>query len=68
MLRGGVRALAERYAMAYEAYPPIVVTGGDAKLLFGDDELIDRIVPNLTLLGIRIACERALGVAEDDDE
>lgn len=68
MLRGAVRALAERYAIAYEAYPPVVVTGGDAKLLFEDDELIDRIVPNLTLLGIRIACERALGEAADEED
>lgn len=68
MLRGGVRALAERYAIAYGAYPPIVATGGDAKALFEHDELIDRIVPNLTLLGIRIACERALSGREEDDE
>ena len=67
MLRGGVRALAERYAIAYEAYPPIIATGGDAKLLFEEDELIDRIVPNLTLLGIRIACERAFAPQEDDE-
>lgn len=55
-IRGLVRALAERYAEAYEAYPPIVATGGDAALLFEGDDLIDRIVPDLTLMGIEAAC------------
>ena len=32
-----------------------IATGGDARVLFGDDELIDRIVPDLTLLGIGAA-------------
>ena len=60
-IRGLVRALAERYAEAYEAYPPIVVTGGDAAILFDGDELIDRIVPDLTLMGIETACRLTLG-------
>lgn len=68
MLRGAVRTLAERYAIAYEAYPPAIVTGGDARLLFEHDELVDRIVPNLTLLGIRIACERALGAPDSEED
>lgn len=68
MLRGGVRALAERYAISYGAYPPIVATGGDSRVLFEHDELVDRIVPNLTLLGIRIACEKALRQGDEGDE
>ncbi|MEM1423313.1 MAG: type III pantothenate kinase [Planctomycetota bacterium] len=63
--RGLVRLLTERFAEAYEAYPLIVATGGDAELLFGDDELVDRIVPDLVLRGIALACERSLGDAED---
>ncbi|MBL8745771.1 MAG: type III pantothenate kinase [Phycisphaerae bacterium] len=59
-IRGTVRLLVERYAEAYEAYPPIIVTGGDAPLIFDGDELIDRIIPDLTLWGIEAACRKGL--------
>lgn len=58
--RGLVRILLERYAEAYGGYPLVLATGGDSELIFGDDEIVDRVVPHLTLLGIAIACERAL--------
>jgi len=58
-LRGLVWRLVERYALHYGAYPPVVATGGDAATLFADDELIDRIVPDLTLLGIAVTVRRA---------
>lgn len=67
-IRGLVRILVERYAEAYEAYPPVVVTGGDAVMIFEGDELIDRIVPDLTLMGIETACRLALAAGEDDDD
>lgn len=59
-IRGMVRLLVERYAEAYEAYPPIIVTGGDAPLIFDGDELVDRIIPDLTLWGIEAACRKGL--------
>lgn len=58
--QGLVRVLAERYAEAYGAYPQIVATGGDAARLFEGDELVEHLVPDLTLMGIQAACERAL--------
>ncbi|MBX3354473.1 MAG: type III pantothenate kinase [Phycisphaeraceae bacterium] len=61
-LRGMVWRLVERYATGYGAFPPVVATGGDAATLFGEDELIDRIVPELTLLGIAVAVRRSLEV------
>ena len=64
MLRGGVRALVERYAEAYEAYPPVIATGGDAALLFEDDELIDRVVPDLTLRGVEAAWRRSMSAGD----
>lgn len=51
-LRGAVRELTEIYAQAYGAYPTIVATGGDAALLFDGYELIETVIPNLTLYGI----------------
>ena len=62
-VRGGIRYLAERYAMFYEGYPQIIATGGDMGVL-EDDELIESFVPDLQLHGIKRACEMLL----DDDE
>jgi type III pantothenate kinase len=58
--RGLVRNLAERYALAYDAWPPIIATGGDAESLFRNDDLIDRIVPDLVLRGIAVAATSVL--------
>lgn len=62
--RGLVRELVERYAQAYKAYPRVIATGGDAHVLFDDDELIERIVPDLQLFGIQRTIEALL---EDDE-
>jgi len=62
-MRGMARCLVEHYAQAYGAYPRVIATGGDAELLLGEEELVDRIVPDLTLRGIAAACRRTL--AED---
>ena len=59
-IRGAVRELVERFADAAGMYPTVVVTGGDAELLFEQDELIDRIVPDLTLRGIGLTLRTAL--------
>ncbi|MFM7052379.1 MAG: type III pantothenate kinase [Planctomycetota bacterium] len=67
MLRGvyhGARGLAwrliERYAEEYGGFPMVVATGGDAQALFGDDELVNQIVPDLVLRGMAIAAKSAL--------
>ena len=63
-IRGLVRELTEKYAELSGGYPTVVATGGDAELLFEGYDLIERIVPDLTLLGIAVT----LQTAEDDDE
>lgn len=66
-IRGMVQRLVELYAHHYEAFPFVIATGGDAKLLFENEELVDRIVPQLTLLGMSITAKHALAVTEADD-
>ncbi|MFK7758698.1 MAG: type III pantothenate kinase [Phycisphaerales bacterium] len=66
-IRGAVRALTERYAIHYEAYPKTIVTGGDIGLL-EDDELIDSFVPDLQLRGIRNACAKLIALDDEDIE
>ncbi len=66
-IQGLVRRLAEQYAEYYEAYPTVIATGGDAEALFGEDELVDQIVPHLTLLGIAVVAHDALATTTDDD-
>jgi len=66
--QGLVRLTAERYAEHYEAYPQIVATGGDAPALFQDDPVVEHIVPDLQLIGIREACVAALTSNDEDDD
>jgi type III pantothenate kinase len=66
-IRGMAWKLVERYAERYGAYPMVIATGGDAAMLFGNDELVDRVVPELTLQGIGVAARHALAAAGDDD-
>jgi type III pantothenate kinase len=62
--RGMLQRLVERYAEHYGAFPMVVATGGDAETLFSGNELVDRIVPELVLMGIAVAARHA---AEDED-
>ena len=59
-IRGLVWRLVEKYSERYGAFPMVIATGGDAEALFGDDELVNRIVPELTLRGIAVAARHAL--------
>jgi type III pantothenate kinase len=64
-LRGMVSHLVEKYAEIAGAYPMVVATGGDAELLFRDFELVERVVPDLTLLGIALAVQTAANQTEE---
>lgn len=64
-MRGMVRELVEQYAEAVGQFPLVVATGGDAPLLFQDYELIDRVVPDLTLMGLAVTMRVARESARD---
>lgn len=59
-LRGMVREITEQYAETIGQFPLVIATGGDGNLLFREYELVDRVVPNLTLMGIAVTLRRAL--------
>ncbi len=54
-IRGLVRDFAENYATDLGTWPEVIATGGDARLLFENWELIHAISPELTLYGIALA-------------
>ena len=66
-IRGGVWRVIEVFALEYGAYPMVLATGGDAEVLFKDDELITRIVPDLAVRGISVAARQA-AAPENDTE
>lgn len=68
--RGGVRYLIETYSEFYGGYPQIVATGGDAPLLFENDGIVEHIIPDLQLIGVRLSVAHARGETgeQEDDE
>ena len=65
-IRGAVQRLIEHYCEHYGAFPQIIATGGDAELLFAGEDLVNNIVPDLTMLGIAVAARAALAGGEVD--
>lgn len=59
-VRGMVHHLIDVYAEYYEAYPQVVATGGDAVTLFSQDELVEKVVTDLQLRGIKEAWNQAV--------
>lgn len=64
-IRGMVRQLTEQYSIRYGAYPTVVATGGDAEILFKDDELIEQIIPDLQLQGIAVSVRHTMAAEEN---
>ncbi len=58
-IRGLVREMVEAIAEHAGAFPMVVATGGDANALFRDHDLIDRLVPDLTLMGMAVTMRAA---------
>lgn len=54
-LRGLVREFVENYAAHLGSWPEVIVTGGDAKVLFENWEIIHAISPDLLLYGVALS-------------
>lgn len=67
-IRGLVWRLVERYAEVAGTYPRVVATGGDAGSLFGSDSIVEHVVPDLQLIGMRLAFQALMQDDEDGDE
>jgi len=67
-LRGMVRELAEKYAEVTGSYAMVVATGGDAQLLFEGYDLVERIVPDLTLQGLALTLRTYLEQQADESD
>jgi pantothenate kinase type III len=65
-VRGMVHHLIDVYAEHYEAYPQVVATGGDAAALFAQDDLVEKVVMDLQLRGIKEAWNQAVNADADD--
>jgi len=55
---GALREISERYATEIGKWPPLILTGGDAKAIAAGCEFVDRVLPDLCLDGVLIAYKR----------
>ena len=54
-IRGLVQRVIERYADSFGSFPMVGATGGDAAALLEHEDFVDRVVPDLILMGIAVA-------------
>ncbi|MGB0768774.1 MAG: type III pantothenate kinase [Phycisphaeraceae bacterium] len=63
-IRGLVRGITEAIAQQTGMYPTVIATGGDAQVLFRDDEFVNRVIPDLGLRGIAVTLRKQLEQGE----
>ena len=63
---GALREITERYATELHTWPDLIATGGNAELIREHTELIDRIVPDLSLRGIALAYHKHFSPFESE--
>lgn len=63
-MRGMVRELVEQFATHVGQFPLVIATGGDAQVLFRDCDIVERVVPDLTLWGLAVTLRTAIEQAE----
>lgn len=64
---GLLRETVERFAEKFGAFPTVIATGGDAGLI-EEDPLVDRVVPDLQMMGVAEVCRAALGGGGDEPD
>ena len=67
-MRGLVRELVEQYAEHAGFFPMVVATGGNAPTLFSDFPLVERVVPDLTLMGLAVTFRKSVEQASEDEQ
>ncbi|MCH7526160.1 MAG: type III pantothenate kinase [Planctomycetes bacterium] len=60
---GAVRGIVEAYAAHLGRWPPVIATGGDAKLISEACDIFEVIVPDLCLIGVGVAYAKRLADA-----
>jgi len=68
MMVGALREITERYATEIGKWPPLVLTGGDARAVAGACNFVDHVMPDLCLDGLLIAYINAVVQALGKDE
>jgi len=64
---GLLRDTVERFAERFGTFPTVIATGGDAGLV-EEDPLVDRVVPDLQMMGVAEVCRVALGSGVEADD
>ena len=68
MMVGALREITERFATEIGKWPPLIVTGGNARDIAEGCDFIDRVVPDLCLDGLVIAYQNAAARCNEGNE
>lgn len=68
MMIGALREVTERFATEIGKWPPLVVTGGNARDIAAGCDFVDHVVPDLCLDGLVIAYRKAAAKYNEEHE
>lgn len=68
MMIGALREITERFATEIGKWPPLIVTGGNARDIAGGCDFVDHVLPDLCLDGLVIAYQLAAAKCNEGHE